>query len=63
MATRTKKKKLSPEELRELINSFRSKFKRKPGAKPFAEEWAEYKREEKKLEERKFQWHMGLGKK
>jgi hypothetical protein len=57
------KKKLSPEKMRELIHSFRGKFKRKPGDKPFAEEWAEYKREEKELEERKFQRLATLGKK
>jgi hypothetical protein len=50
------------EEMRNLIHSFRGKFKT-PGDKPFAEEWAEYKREEKELEERKFQRLAALGKK
>jgi hypothetical protein len=59
----TQKKKLSPEKTRELISSFRGKFKPKPGDKPFAEEWAEYKREEKEIEERKRQRHMAFGKK
>ncbi|MGH7975170.1 MAG: hypothetical protein ACREC8_00770 [Limisphaerales bacterium] len=49
-----RKKKLSPEEMRELIRSFRGKYKRKPGEKPFAEQLAEYKREEIELEEQKF---------
>jgi hypothetical protein len=60
---KAQKKKLSPEKMRELINSFRGKFKAKPGDKPFAVEWAEYKREEKELGERKLQRHMVFGKK
>ncbi len=58
-----RKKKVSPEEMRKLIHSFRGKFKMKPGEKPFAEWWADYKREEKELEERKFQRLAALGKK
>lgn len=54
-------KKMSPEQMREYIHSFRGIFKRKPGEKPFAEWMAEMKREEKELEERKFQrtWRLG----
>jgi hypothetical protein len=58
----SRKKKLTPKQLDELINSIQAKFRYKPGEKPFAEEWAEYKREERELEERKFQRHMALGK-
>jgi hypothetical protein len=50
----TRKKKLSPKQMRELIHSFRGKFKRKPGEKPFAEWMADLNREEKELEEAKF---------
>ena len=50
------------EEMRNLIHSFRGKFKT-PGDKPFAEWMAELNREEKELEERKFQRLAALGKK
>ena len=59
----TRKKKMTPEQMREFIHSLRGKYKRKPGDKPFAEEWAEYKREEKELEERKFQRSTATSKK
>ncbi len=52
-ARKIKSKKISKAALRELISSFRGKYKRKPGEKPFAQEWAEYKDEEKALEEAK----------
>ncbi len=58
-----RKKKMSPDEMRKLIHSFRGSLKRNLGDKPFAEEWAEYKREEKELEERKFQRLAALGNK
>ena len=58
-----RKKKLSPEKMREFIHSLRGKYKSKPGDKPFAEWMADLNREEKELEERKFQRHMAFGKK
>ena len=57
-----RKKKMSPDEMRKLIHSFRGKFKM-PGDKPFVEWMAELNREEKELEERKFQRLAALGKK
>jgi hypothetical protein len=63
LAPMARRKKLSPEEMRKLIHSFRGKYKSKLGDKPFAEDWAEYKRTERELEERKFQRLAALGKK
>jgi hypothetical protein len=58
-----RKKKLSPEEMRKLIHSFRGKYKPNTGGKSFSQWWADYKREERELEERKFRRLAALGKK
>jgi hypothetical protein len=59
----TRKKKLSPEQMREFIHSLRGKYKLNRGGKPFAEWMADLNREEKELEERKFQRLFALGRK
>ena len=58
-----RKKKLSPEKMREFIHSLRGSIKFDTGGKPFAEWMADLNREEKELEERKFQRLVALGKK
>jgi hypothetical protein len=59
----TRKKKLSPAEMRKFIHSLCGKYKSKPGDKPFAEWMADLNREEKELEEGKFQRFAAMGKK
>jgi hypothetical protein len=59
----TRKKKLSPEQMREYIHSLRGSIKFDTGGKPFAEWMADLNREEKELEERKFQRLAALDKK
>jgi hypothetical protein len=59
----TRKKKLSPEQMREYIHSLRGSIKFDTGGKPFAEWMADLNREEKELEERKLQRLAALGKK
>ena len=58
-----RKKKLSPEKMREFIHSLRGSINFDTGGKPFAEWMADLNREEKELEERKFQRLVALGKK
>jgi hypothetical protein len=50
-----RKKKMSPEQMREFIHSLRGSINLNTGGKPFAEWMADLNHEEKELEERKFQ--------
>jgi hypothetical protein len=57
------RKKMSSDEMRKHIHSFRGKFKLDTGGKSFSQWWSDHKRVEKELEERKFQRLAALGKK
>jgi hypothetical protein len=57
-----RKKKLSPEQMREFVHSLRGSVKLNTGGKPFAKWMADLNCEEKELEERKYQRLAAMGK-